>query len=64
MFVTLLGMVMEVRAVQPANAKWSMFVTLFGMVIEVILVQPANTQTMDERKTSWEQSGPADLLSG
>jgi hypothetical protein len=38
--VTLFGMVMEVKLVQPQNAQSSIVVTLFGMVIEVKLVQP------------------------
>ena len=40
MLVTLFGMVILVKLVQPANASLPMLVTLFGMVIK--LVQPAN----------------------
>ena len=35
MLVTLLGIVIEVRLVQPENARIPMLVTLFGIVIEV-----------------------------
>ena len=40
MLVTLLGMVTEVRPVQPWNAEPPMLVTLLGMVTEVRPVQP------------------------
>jgi xanthosine utilization system XapX-like protein len=40
--VTLFGMVMDVKDVQPRNAPPSIVVTLFGMMIEVKLVQFAN----------------------
>ena len=40
MVVTLLGMVMEVKLVQPWNALSPMLVTLLGMVMEVKLRQP------------------------
>jgi len=42
MLVTLLGMVMEVRPVQPLNASFPMLVTLLGMVMEVRAVQAQN----------------------
>jgi len=45
MLVTLLGIVIEVRLVQPENAESLMFVTLLGMVIEVRLVQSENAET-------------------
>ena len=48
MLVTLLGMVMEVRSVQPANALLYMDVTLLGMMMEVRPVQPKKaTKPMD-----------------
>ena len=40
MEVTLFGMVIEVKPVQPENAPPPMEVMLFGMVIEVKPVQP------------------------
>ena len=40
MFVTLFGIVMEFKPVQPRNTSFPMLVTLSGMVIEVSLVQP------------------------
>ena len=40
MMVTLLGMVMEVRLLQPEKALPPMLVTLSGMVMEVRLLQP------------------------
>ncbi len=42
MEVTLLGIVMEVRLVQPENALLPMLVTLLGMVMEVRLLQYPN----------------------
>ena len=39
MLVTLLGIVMEVRLVQPEKALLPIVVTLFGMVMEVSLEQ-------------------------
>ena len=44
MLVTLLGMVTEVRPVQPRNAEPPMLVTLLGMVTEVRPVQPSYLQ--------------------
>ena len=41
MFVTELGMVIEVKLLQLAKAKSPMFVTEFGIVTEVILLQSA-----------------------
>ena len=40
MLVTLLGMVTEVRPLQPKNASSPMLVTLLGMVMEVRPLQP------------------------
>ena len=40
MSVILSGIVIEVKSVQPANARLSILVTLSGIVIEVKLVQP------------------------
>ena len=40
MLVTLLGMVMEVKPVQPEKAEPPMLITLLGMVTEVKLLQP------------------------
>ena len=40
MLVTLLGMVMEVRLLQPEKAELPMLVTPSGMVIEVRPLQP------------------------
>ena len=40
MIVTLLGIVMEVRPLQPENAYASMLVTLLGIEMEVSSVQP------------------------
>ena len=40
MLMTLLGIVTEVKLVQPRNALLSMFVTLFGIEIESKLLQP------------------------
>jgi len=40
MLVTLLGMVMLARLVQPEKALYPMLVTLLGMVTLVRLVQP------------------------
>ena len=40
MLMTLLGMVMEVRLVQPEKAWWPMLVKLPGMVTEVRPLQP------------------------
>ena len=42
MFFMLLGMVIEVKLLQPANAQFPILLTLFGMVIEVKLEQPEN----------------------
>ena len=42
MLVTLSGMVIEVRLVQPENASYLILVTLSGMVMEVRLVQSEN----------------------
>ena len=42
MVVTLSGIVMLVRLLQPENALYPMVVTLSGIVILVSLVQPAN----------------------
>ena len=42
MLVMPLGIVIEVKAIQPANALFPMLVTLFGIVIEVKPVQSAN----------------------
>ena len=39
MLVTLLGMVTEVRPLQPANARLPMLVTLFPITHKVITVQ-------------------------
>ena len=41
MLVTLSGMVIEVRALQPRKASIPMLVTLFGMVTEVRPLQPS-----------------------
>ena len=46
MLVTLFGMVIEVKPVQPKNARSPMLVTLVGMVIEVKPVQPENAQAL------------------
>jgi len=40
MLVTLSGMMIEVRLLQPTKAKRPMLVTLSGMMIEVSLVHP------------------------
>ena len=40
MLVTLLGMVMEVKPLQPEKAYLLMLVTLLGMVMEVKPLQP------------------------
>ncbi len=40
MYVTLFGIVTEVRLVQPVKAQLPMLVTLFGIVTEVRPVQP------------------------
>ena len=40
MLVTLSGIVMEVRLLQPQKASLSILVTLLGMVTEVSLLQP------------------------
>ena len=42
MLVTLLGIVMLVRLMQPLNALSPMLVTLFGIVTLVRLLQPSN----------------------
>ena len=42
MLVTLSGIVIEVKPVQPENALSPMFVTLSGIVTEVKSVQPEN----------------------
>ena len=42
MFVTLSGIVTEVKPVQPENAKLPMLATLSGIVTEVKPVQPEN----------------------
>ena len=42
MEVTLFGMVIAVRLLQPSNAPSPIEVTLFGMVMEVRLLQPEN----------------------
>ena len=44
MLVTLLGMVREVKLLQPAKAKYPMVVTLPGIVTEVRPLQPAYLQ--------------------
>ena len=44
MLVTLLGMVMLVRPVQPSKAQFPMLVTLLGMVMLVRSVQPSKAQ--------------------
>ena len=44
MLVTLFGMVMEVRLVQPRKALLPMLVTLFGMVTEVRPLQPEKAE--------------------
>ena len=41
-YVTLAGIVMEVRPLQPQKAPPPMLVTLFGIVMEVRLEQPEN----------------------
>lgn len=40
MYVTELGMSMEVKLVQPLKVPWSMDVTELGILIEVKFVQP------------------------
>ena len=42
MEVTPVGMVTEVKPLQPSNALFPMEVTLFGMVTEVKPLQPPN----------------------
>ena len=42
MLVTLFGIVMEVKLLQPENAAPPMLVTLSGIVMEVKLLQPEN----------------------
>ena len=44
MHVTLFGIVILVKPVQPENASYPMLVTLFGIVILVKPVQPENAQ--------------------
>ena len=44
MLVTLFGIVMEVKLLQPRNAQSPMLVTLFGIVMEVKLLQSENAQ--------------------
>ena len=45
MLVTLLGMLMLVRLLQPENAAYPMLVTLSGMVMLVRLLQPSNAKS-------------------
>ena len=42
MLVTLLGIVIELRAEHPQKAAYSIVDTLFGMVTEVKLLHPSN----------------------
>jgi hypothetical protein len=44
MLVTLLGMVTDVRLLQPEKAPDSMLVTLLGMVTDVRLLQPEKAE--------------------
>jgi hypothetical protein len=44
MLVTLFGMVIEVRPLQPLKAEVPILVTLFGMVIEVRPLQPLKAE--------------------
>ena len=45
MLVTLSGIVMLIRLVQPSKAQFPMLVTLSGIVMLVRLVQPEKTET-------------------
>ena len=46
MLVTLSGIVIEVKPVQPENALPPMFITPSGIVIEVKLAQPENARSL------------------
>ena len=46
MLVTLAGIVIEVKPVQPSNAFSPMLVTLAEIVIEVKLAQPENARSL------------------